>query len=88
MTRQSILDEVKAERERQIQLWGKDHDNSHTINDWVSIIAMYAGKAIAFKLTSEDRRYLMIQVAAIAVAAVEACDGGSSLFTWKDQVGG
>lgn len=79
--REKILQEVKDERERQIALAFKgsteDFDRANTKNDWVSYITTYAGRATdKLYRDQQDFRSNMIKVAALAVAAVEACDKG------------
>lgn len=79
---EEVLEEVKRERIRQDTLWGKKFDDTHTQNDWVAFITCYAGKGMR-KMPGEEGqqypgpesfRWAMIQVAALALAAVEALD--------------
>ena len=71
-----ILDEICEECEHQITTGIADFDSTNTLNDWVAYITKYAGKAII----DEDygmlkaMRHRLIQVAALAVAAVQSCD--------------
>ncbi len=83
--REKILDEIHAERLRQIDTvkHGGDtdeFDKDNTRNDWVSFIAAYAGRA-GNRCGRNEReglgfRRAMIIVAAIAMAAIEAHDAG------------
>lgn len=79
-----VLDQVREEREHQIACAHggdtNDFDKSNTRNDWVAYIAAYSGRA-AQKVDRNERercdfRENMMKVAALAVAAIEAHDGG------------
>ena len=76
-----VLEEIKAEREYQIEKWGTDADvKLNTPNDFVSYISHHASKWFngGFEPYNSDvvdaYRKQMIKVAALAVAAVEALD--------------
>lgn len=70
----SALIEVLTERERQRELWGDGHDDSHTSHDWTAFIDCRL-KEYHHHGTSEDRRReLMVHIAALAIAALEADD--------------
>lgn len=80
----AILNEVKDERMRQLELRHGGNtlvfDMQNTMNDWVAYISAYSGRA-ADKVARNDReecdfRANMIKVAALAVAAIEAYDNG------------
>jgi len=72
----TIYDEIREERSRQDTKWGTKHDDNLTAYEWVDIIENYAEYAEYTKFNSEGAKYrrLMMQVAAIAVAACEAYD--------------
>lgn len=73
----NVLDEVKQERERQDKKWGgKTHDDQHTTSEFVQLIEDYAGwaRVMAGMDSSDKSRRRLIQVAALAVAAVESID--------------
>jgi hypothetical protein len=79
--RDNIMTEINAERERQVELWGNDSDDSrNTPFHYVSYIASYATKWMAgtwapFRVTQVDAfRTAMIKVAALAISAVESLD--------------
>jgi hypothetical protein len=71
-----IFDAIAEEREAQDKQWGCPyHDDMHTANDWIVIIFRSLAKAACFDhFRPRDFRHRMIQVAAVAVAAVEAVD--------------
>jgi len=76
--RSSIYSTIEAERLHQNGRWGGEiHDKQHSINDWIAYITRYAGEA---QKASEDNcpelcQRRLVQVAALAVAAIEASDG-------------
>ncbi len=78
----AIIEEVVAERERQILLSHggntEKFDMQNTQNDWVAYICAYAGRAADKCKRNESEgcsfRTNMIKVAALAVAAIEAYD--------------
>lgn len=75
MSREGTLKAIDAEREYQVGKWGDEFDSKNTINDWVSYLTRYAGMAS----NADDKEHfqtLMVKVAAIAVAAVEASEKG------------
>lgn len=83
--RSCILNEIRKERQRQIDVskHGGDtnsFDQENTKNDWVSFIAAYSGRAASRCSRNEtqglDFRQCMIKTAALAMAAIEAHDKG------------
>ena len=77
MSRSNILHEVNTERSRQDGKWGgAEQDDKWSAMDWHEMIADYNGwarrMAAMGSLDKARRRY--IQIAALAVAAVEAID--------------
>lgn len=74
----AILAEIKAERERQDAKWGgAKYDDGHPPEDWVSLLGDRVEKvSIEIEPWYANRpgeyRRRLIQVAAVAVAAVEA----------------
>lgn len=70
------LYEVKQERMRQDAKWGQENDNRNTPLDWHETIADYNGWArrmLCMGSIDKGRRRL-IQLAAVAIAEVEALD--------------
>lgn len=76
----NVLVEVAEERQRQLYLaHGGDtnkFDENNSCNDWVAYISAYVGRAAdkCPRNKSHDFRDMMIKVAALAVAAIEAYD--------------
>lgn len=70
------LTELLMERGRQRELWGDDHDDGHTSQDWYRFICQRLddfyddGPAT----TQSRRRELMVHLGALALAALEADD--------------
>jgi len=72
-----IYEEVKAERSRQDEKWGGiDHDKQHTPDEWVQLAQDYLSWArVMAGMDSPDKyRRRMVQVASLAIAAIEAHD--------------
>ena len=42
--KESILEEIKAERKYQDQKWGKNFDEQNSINDWITYLVKYASR--------------------------------------------
>lgn len=81
--RAAVLSDVAFEREQQdAKYGGEGHDDQHTPNDWIVLIARYASNAAAYPACNEDWteedsarfRKNMVRAAALAVAAVEYID--------------
>ena len=70
-----IYDEIKTERQRQIGKWGADESNE-PFDHWYGVLSDYNGWARRMaRMGSLDKyRRRMVQIAAIAVAVVEALD--------------
>lgn len=76
-TRERILGEISAERDRQFNLPGSEFDQLHSMNDWIAIAAQYLTRCADKKHTRSDRkeqRDSLIKAAAVIVAAVEHLD--------------
>ena len=72
-----ILAEIEQERIRQDQKWGGPiHDDQHFTHEFVQLIEDYAGwaRVMAGMGSYEKARKRLIQVAALAVAAIETLD--------------
>ena len=83
----NILEEIKKERERQDLRWGgPSHDDKYSMRDFIQWIEDYAGWARmmdSIENYDEERRRL-IQVAALAVAAVESLDRKNNKCVFKN----
>lgn len=74
MSRDEILDLIKNERARQIDLVGSEDDFSKTKNDWTATIGYYLFNSISShdkKVEFSEFRESLIKAAAIIVAALE-----------------
>jgi hypothetical protein len=83
---EAVVADVVAERERQDGKWGgADHDDTHEITDFVQWIEDYAGWArmMASMGSVGKTRRRLVQVAALAVAAVESMDRRQGLTPYK-----
>jgi hypothetical protein len=76
MTTQSVLLEVGAERTRQDAQWGGERDEALPVAAFVQLIGDYAGwaRVKAREGSNVEARHRLVQVAALAVAAVETLD--------------
>jgi hypothetical protein len=81
MTGTKALKEVAAERTRQDAQWGGPaHDDAQRIDDFVQLITDYAGwaRVKAREGSPVEARQRLVQVAALALAAVESLDRRAS----------
>lgn len=78
METQDVLGMVGAERIRQDTKWGRQ---DHPPFAWITILAEEVGEAAKALLEGKRKRYVeeMIQVAAVAVAAVESQGRGNEV---------
>lgn len=76
-----LLEQIKAERAYQDLKWGGVFDDKNTVNDWGTYINVYLARATTMKATPEEQRAALVQVATLAVAAIETFDrnGGFAL---------
>ena len=77
-----VLNDVANERARQDIKWGGAvHDDEHTVAEFVQLIEDYAGwaRTMTGMDSMEKARNRLIQVAALAVAAVETIDRNGPL---------
>lgn len=81
--RVSIYREINEERDVQDDTYGGVvHDDEHSPNDWIVLVARYATKAAAYPACSDEMtpddwanfRKNMRRAAALAVAAIEYAD--------------
>lgn len=68
-----VISEVVAERAWQDEKWGGPaHDDTHSVQDFVAFIHEHAEKAIRPGTASDITCSRLVEVAALAVAAVES----------------
>lgn len=67
-----VLNEVREERRRQDEQWGQVHDDQHTVDDWLMLIDRY--RPCVCRDCKHKNRKALVQVAALAVAAIESLD--------------
>lgn len=67
----SVLDEVGEERIRQERRWGAKHDVLHSWWDWKGFMLLRLRKVEPHQ-SLKVRRRALIELAALAIAAVEA----------------
>ena len=72
----TLMGEVIEERQRQRDQWNQQHDREHTGAEWAALLTIYVGKVAAseFGRGPKEYRRRLIQVAAVAMAAIEAED--------------
>ena len=73
----SVADEVRHERQRQRARWGAANDKHHSWWDWRHFMALRLrlvepNQGSPEKETTKKRRRALIELAALAIAAVEA----------------
>lgn len=69
-----ILEEVKIERQRQIDLPGSEYDLVNGVNDWIAIAGHYLTQDCTRKgitPTRQDFHSSLVKAAAVIVAALE-----------------
>ena len=77
MTLEEVIAEVRAERERQDKRWGGvEHDQEHSVTDWVSLLSERLGKVSEIIMASHEykpgsTRMRVVQLVAVAVAWLE-----------------
>lgn len=98
MSRNSIIQEINEERNRQETIGHTEKvDDRHTSNDWIALITRHAGLAISDAAIVDKAKWRtqMIRVAAIALASLESFERGTekwrglidSLQTRADEIG-
>lgn len=68
-----VIEEVVAERSWQDEKWGGPaHDDTHSVQEFVAFIHEHVEKAIAPGTSPDKTCSRLVEVAALAVAAVES----------------
>ena len=73
----SVYDEIRMERQRQDEKWGgPEHDDEHRPADWKRLLErrLRMAENAYLEANAHLHRYRLVQVAALAVAALEAHD--------------
>lgn len=79
-TLKKIFEEIAEKRKEQNnEHGGIEHDKLNSTNDWVAMITKHAGVALIHPITEESFRARMINIAGIAIAAIEVID------TWEGE---
>lgn len=74
----SVFDDIVDERTRQVEKWEDEFDDDYTPEQWITLMGRYADK-VRHGVGIQDQRRRFIQIAALAVAAVEALDRKAEL---------
>lgn len=74
MSLQRVIEDVEAERAHQEDRWGVVNDDRNTLDDWRAYINKYNFLAGTAEPNSPTQRRRLIQLAALAIAAVESFD--------------
>lgn len=70
-----VLRDIEAERARQLAAFSLRHDDEHTTDEFLHLCGEFVDRGLS--ASSEwGKRGRLVQVAALAVAAVEAWDRG------------
>ena len=74
--RDSILDRIKQERERQVNIPGSEFDARNTPNDWIAIATYYLAQetrraTMLDAPSASEFEHELIKAAAVIVAALE-----------------
>lgn len=73
-----VLADIGSERSRQqaAKNWTLDHDDAHTVNDWIALLTRWQGRAMEAATGGDVAAYRqrLVQVGAITVAAIESLD--------------
>jgi hypothetical protein len=85
-----VLEEVKAEINRQDDQWGgADHDDRHTLEEWVCLMTRHLGLSCDDGVPSSSQRFRkqFIRLAALAMQAVGSIDrkGGKIIAPKSDK---
>jgi hypothetical protein len=73
----TIMQEIAAERTRQIEKWGNEFDDANQPHDWAGFIMHYTAVGITDRLGAAPGRPFreaMLKVATLAIAAIDAHD--------------
>ena len=75
LVRAKVMEDILAERERQLALgWSINHDDTHTTAEFAGLITERVNPMLFGHTPVEKLREEMVEVAALAVAAIERID--------------
>ena len=66
---ESILEEIRVERNRQIGMWPHESDDKYNRAEWMGIITHYLGRVLTRRVGGP--RKALVQTATLCVAAIE-----------------
>ena len=66
------LDQIHLEREHQKSTYSRNHDQCHGAHMWIALLAKQLGEAAEATYRPGDFTEELVQLAAVAVAAIEA----------------
>lgn len=69
---EEIIEKIKQEREKQIEQWGNDFDDTNTAHDWTSYVCHYATEASWNPWDEEKFEKNMLKAASVAIAALQS----------------
>lgn len=93
-TKPNFLELVDVERGQQIQRWGNEHDDRHTIPEWSHLLNLYSGK-VAIEIEDADTPHpaespwperiqqRLVTLAAVAMAAYDAIERATPEPAWS-----
>lgn len=88
----AVIEEIVQERERQqhTEGWTLEHDDRHSVAQWMMLLTRYLGRACeeAEIQNGDGYRRRLVQVAAIAAAAVESYDRATALYSPEHYLDG
>lgn len=85
----NIIEDIEKEREHASQYWDPEFDRNNSINDWAAIINIYLARGTKMRpkdfsespdQQKERQRKAMVEVAGLAIAALEAFDNNNEFY--------
>ncbi len=87
MSLQQVIRDVEDERSHQEERWGVVNDDCNTLDDWLSYVKTFSRRAARENSNSPAQRKRLVQVAALAVAAIESFDRNRGFPTLSNEYG-
>lgn len=69
-----IANEMASEQLRAEKQWDFDFDKKNTLNDWITYIVVYLGKAGSMRTPVKNRRPALIKAGGLLISALKAMD--------------